>query len=123
MRWWAVTARGSRQTDAGVVVVALEEQLSRPHGALGLVAGELLAWRNRGLNRWTIGLLALEPASRVLEIGFGPGVGVRIAASRARRGMVAGVDPSAVMVRRASVRSRRAVAAGRALERVAATRQ
>jgi len=93
--------------------VALAEQLARPHGALGLVAGELLAWRNRGLNRWTLDLLAPAPASRVLEVGFGPGVGVRMASKRVWRGLVAGVDPADVMVKRALLRSRRAVAAGR----------
>ena len=93
--------------------MSLSEQLARPRGALGLLAGELLAWRNRGLNRWTLDLLALAPASRVLEVGFGPGVGVRMASRRACDGFVAGVDPSEVMVKRALVRCRRAVAAGR----------
>src|SRR6185503_1796796 len=51
--------------------------------------------------------------SRIVEIGFGPGVGVRLAAARARRGLVVGVDPSSMMVRRARWRSRRAVRRGR----------
>ncbi|HEV8630904.1 MAG TPA: class I SAM-dependent methyltransferase [Thermoanaerobaculia bacterium] len=87
----------------------LGEQLARPRGLGGLLAGELLAWTNRGVNRWTLALLALDAEARVLEIGFGPGVGVRLAAAVARRGLVAGVDPSAVMVRRARWRNRRAL--------------
>jgi SAM-dependent methyltransferase len=93
--------------------VSLGEQLARPRGLAGLLAGELLAWRNRDLNRWTLRLLGVGRKSRVLEVGFGPGVGVRLAAQRARRGLVAGVDPSHVMVERAQLRNRRAVRAGR----------
>lgn len=81
---------------------------------MGLLAGELLAWQNREVNRWTLGLLALCPEDRVLEVGFGPGVGVRLAAARLRRGLVAGVDPSSMMLRRARWRNRQAVRRGRA---------
>jgi ubiquinone/menaquinone biosynthesis C-methylase UbiE len=88
-------------------------QLARPRGFVGLLAGEVLAWQNREVNVWTLSLLRLGPEDRVVEIGFGPGVGVRLAAARVRRGLVAGVDPSSMMVRRARWRSRRALRRGR----------
>ena len=91
----------------------LEEQFAEPHGLGGLVAGEVMAWRNRGLNGWTLRLLGVRRASRVLEVGFGPGVGIRMAAALARRGRVAGVDPSALMVKRARWRNHKAVRNGR----------
>jgi len=93
--------------------MSFRRQLARPRGLLGLVAGEVLAWSNRDVNRWTLDLLSPHAEDRLVEIGFGPGVGVRLAASRARRGLVAGVDPSSMMVRRARWRNRRAVRRGR----------
>jgi ubiquinone/menaquinone biosynthesis C-methylase UbiE len=86
--------------------MSFRRQLARPRGALGLLAGEVLAWSNRELNAWTVSLLAPASNARVLEIGFGPGVGVRLAAMRARRGLVAGIDPSSMMLRRARFRNR-----------------
>jgi SAM-dependent methyltransferase len=93
--------------------MSFRRQLARPRGVLGLVAGEVLAWSNLDPNRWTLALLAPGVEDRVVEIGFGPGVGVRLAAARARRGLVAGVDPSSMMVRRARWRNLRAVRRGR----------
>lgn len=92
--------------------MSFRRQLARPRGMLGLLAGEVLAWSNREVNRWTLGLLAATAEDRVLEIGFGPGIGIRLAAARARRGLVAGVDPSSMMVRRALWRNRREVRKG-----------
>jgi len=93
--------------------MALGRQLARPRGVVGLLAGEVLAWQNREVNAWTLSLLGVGVESRIVEIGFGPGVGVRLAAARARRGLVAGVDPSSMMVRRARWRNARAVRCGR----------
>lgn len=91
----------------------LGRQMARPRGFVGLLAGEVLAWQNREVNAWTLSLLDVGVESRIVEIGFGPGVGVRLAAARARRGLVAGVDPSSMMVRRARWRNRDAVRRGR----------
>jgi len=93
--------------------MAFQQQLARPRGMAGLLAGEVLAWQNREVNRWTLSLLAPGADDRIVEIGFGPGVGVRLAAARVRRGLVAGVDPSSMMVRRARWRNGRAVRRGR----------
>ena len=93
--------------------MSFRRQLARPRGLVGLLAGEVLAWQNREVNGWTLSLLDPRGDDRVVEIGFGPGVGVRLAAARVRRGLVAGVDPSSMMVRRARWRNRRAVRRGR----------
>lgn len=91
----------------------LGRQMARPRGFVGLLAGEVLAWQNREVNAWTLSLLDPRGDDRVVEIGFGPGVGVRLAAARVRRGLVAGVDPSSMMLRRARWRNRRAMRRGR----------
>lgn len=58
-----------------------------------------------------VSLLDVQPGERVLEIGFGPGLGVAALARRA--GRVYGVDHSEVMVRQATRRNAAAVRAGR----------
>lgn len=94
---------------------ALVRQFRRPEGALGRVAGWIMSRRGSNVerNRWTVDLLEIEPAHRVLEIGFGPGLALERAAQRATRGRVVGVDHSAVMARQAGRRNRTAIAAGR----------
>lgn len=86
-------------------------QFARPVGLGGWVVGHLLAFKNRERSEWVLSLLALEPADRVLEIGFGPGADVRRVAARAA--FVGGLDHSAEMVRQARRRNARAAAAGR----------
>jgi SAM-dependent methyltransferase len=68
---------------------------------------------NRKRNRWAVALLEVRPHDHVLEIGFGPGLGIRELARRATDGLVLGIDYSQVMVRRAAVRNRAAVEQGR----------
>jgi SAM-dependent methyltransferase len=104
---------------AGIAVVrALDRdvigQAHRPRGAAGTVSGWVFAHRpsNRQRNRWVVSLLAVRPADRVLEIGFGPGVAVT-ALARAGAGHVYGIDHSAVMLRQASRRNAAAIRAGR----------
>jgi ubiquinone/menaquinone biosynthesis C-methylase UbiE len=66
----------------------------------------------RQRSRWAISLLGIQPADRVLEIGFGPGVGIAQLV-RAGAGHVYGMDHSEVMIREASRRNAAAIRAGR----------
>jgi len=100
-----------------IVVRALDRdvigQAHQPRGAAGSVNGWMFAHRpsNRQRNRWAVSLLGVQPASRVLEIGFGPGVAVAELV-RAGAGHVYGIDHSAVMLRQASRRNAAAIRAG-----------
>jgi SAM-dependent methyltransferase len=89
-------------------------QAHHPRGAAGRVNAWEMAHRpsNRQRNRWVASLLDVRPASRVLEIGFGPGVAVA-ALVRAGAGHVYGIDHSGVMLRQASRRNAAAIRAGR----------
>jgi SAM-dependent methyltransferase len=89
-------------------------QAHHPRGAAGRVTAWEMAHRpsNRQRSRWVVSLLGVGPTSRVLEIGFGPGLAVA-ALARAGAGHVYGIDHSAVMVRQASRRNAAAVRAGR----------
>jgi len=93
----------------------LVSQFGHPRGFLGRVAGWVMSRRgsNVARNRWTVELLAVEPEHRVLELGFGPGVGVAVLAARAHRGLVVGIDHSEAMLRQARRRNRAAIRAGR----------
>ena len=95
--------------------VGVVRQFGKPTGMWGALAGLIMSRRqsNRQRNDWALGLLDIRPADRVLELGFGPGLGIRGAAERAHRGEVFGVDHSAVMLRQASKRNSAAISAGR----------
>ena len=104
---------------AGVAAVrALDRDVigqgHHPRGAAGSVTGWVFAHRpsNRQRNRWVVSLLGVQPADRVLEIGFGPGVAVAELV-RAGAGHVYGIDHSGVMLRQASRRNAAAIRAGR----------
>lgn len=100
---------------AGSLQAAIAGQFRRPHGLVGRLAGRIMAHRpsNRRRNAWTLDLLALRPADRVLEVGFGPGYALALAAGRLPRGRLTGVDHSATMLAQARRRNARAIAEGR----------
>ena len=70
-----------------------------------------MARKNAAMNTARVEWLAPAPGDRVLEVGFGHGRTLERLAERAS--FVAGVDPSDTMLRQASARNRRAIAAGR----------
>jgi ubiquinone/menaquinone biosynthesis C-methylase UbiE len=88
-------------------------QFSCPTGPLGHAAGGLMARMNAPLNDWVVDLLDVRRHDRVLELGYGPGLGIERAARRAAEGRIAGVDLSYVMCRQATRRNQAAVRAGR----------
>jgi SAM-dependent methyltransferase len=104
---------------AGIAAVrALDRDVTgqghHPRGAAGSVTGWVFARRpsSRQRNRWVVSLLGVQPAGRVLEIGFGPGVAVAELV-RAGAGHVYGAGHSPVMLRQASRRNAAAIRAGR----------
>jgi ubiquinone/menaquinone biosynthesis C-methylase UbiE len=72
-----------------------------------------MALKNAGMSRLAVELMDIGPEDRVLEIGFGPGKAIAEAARRVSRGLVAGIDPSEVMLRQAERRNKRFIATGR----------
>ncbi|EYR83786.1 class I SAM-dependent methyltransferase [Shinella sp. DD12] len=85
----------------------------RPRGQLGEQAGIMMARTGRPMARIAVDWLALQPSDRVLEIGFGPGVGLELISALVREGQVSGVDPSATMQRQAADRNAEAIREGR----------
>jgi SAM-dependent methyltransferase len=68
---------------------------------------------NKHRNRWVVSLLDVQPTDRVLEIGFGPGLAIAELSRRATRGMVYGIDHSAVMLKQATKHNAAAIRAQR----------
>jgi len=58
-------------------------------------------------------LLGIQPNDRVLEVGFGPGVGIQLLVRSVSGGYIAGVDPSEEMVQQAKARNVKAIESGR----------
>jgi ubiquinone/menaquinone biosynthesis C-methylase UbiE len=88
-------------------------QFGNPSGLFGRFVGNGMARGNVYDAHWTLSLLDLQPDSRVLEIGFGPGVSTQYASQEASNGFVAGIDHSAAMVQTARRRNAAAIQAGR----------
>lgn len=90
-------------------------QFGRPTGFWGHVAGVIMAHRGSNVkrNRWTVDLLEVRPADRVLEIGFGPGLALNRLGRQAPLGRVYGIDHSPAMLKQARWRNAAALREGR----------
>jgi arsenite methyltransferase len=75
-------------------------QLARPHGPLSRLIAPLLDRGNKTINLHVVGALDLAPNQRVLELGFGGGVGLAMVLQHEPSVALAGVDPSPEMVAR-----------------------
>ncbi|MEK7890984.1 hypothetical protein AAB992_28130 [Burkholderia contaminans] len=68
-----------------------------PRGLAGGIVGRIIRRYNRAENVWTLSLLAIGEGERALEVGFGPGDAIRLAAEAAPSCRIAGVAHSATM--------------------------
>jgi ubiquinone/menaquinone biosynthesis C-methylase UbiE len=71
-----------------------------------------MALTTRRLLSDIIDLLDIHPDDQGLEIGVGPGVGIRVLAERIATGHVRGIDPSSEILARATTRNAGAVQIG-----------
>jgi len=88
------------------------QQFARPTGALGRLAGHLMAFRNKERSWWVLPMLEIHDKDRVLEVGFGSGIDIRRVSEIAVHGFVAGIDHSEVMLEQARRRNAAAIQAG-----------
>ena len=90
-------------------------QFHHPTGVGGHIAGWIMSSRPSNItrSRETVRLLDVGPTDRVIELGSGPGVAITFLAARATRGLVVGVDHSAVMIGQARRRNKAAIATHR----------
>ncbi len=92
----------------------LARQLARPSGLLGrYVMGRFLNRTTADHNAMVLEDLAVEPKSRVLEVGFGGAALLENLCQKASRGFVAGLEVSEDMLAAARARLRRQIESGR----------
>ena len=83
-----------------------------PQGLLGRLGGIVMARMNASAAAEIVDLLDVATSDRVLELGFGPGVGIGLLAERVSTGYVCGVDPSLEMVEQGTKRNLQAIRRG-----------
>jgi ubiquinone/menaquinone biosynthesis C-methylase UbiE len=87
-----------------------------PRGLLGFAALTAMALKNSGQNKAALDALKSKPGDSVIELGCGPGMGVRAALKRVGpNGFVAGIDQSPTATHFATHTVHRAVHSGRAV--------
>lgn len=97
---------------------AIEKNLERPAGRLGRIVGRVMSVQHRSLTTWTLRLLPVPAAARVLDVGCGSGMAIRLMAGADPTRRVEGIDRSAEMVAMTERRNAAAVAAGRVGARI-----
>ncbi|HEY5876036.1 MAG TPA: class I SAM-dependent methyltransferase, partial [Ilumatobacteraceae bacterium] len=72
------------------------------------LAGRIMSQRssNRERSAWTVDLLDVQPDDRILELGYGPGLGLEAALVRLSTGRLVGLDHSTTMRNMAARRLR-----------------
>lgn len=88
-------------------------QLRHPRGAAGRLAGRFMRLVNARPYALAVAALAPRPDDDVLELGCGPGHGVRLLAARTGHGRIHAVDQSATMLAQAEASNRAEVWRGR----------
>jgi SAM-dependent methyltransferase len=76
----------------------------RPSGTMGKIFGWLMGRLNAPAYRWTVQQLRAVKPKSILEIGFGTGHFLRLAAKKLKPVKIAGVDPSPLMLETARKR-------------------
>ena len=84
-----------------------------PRGLAGWLGGAIMSNFTRARNEWMLSLIDIQPTDQILEVGFGPGVMVKMLAKQAYEGKVTGVDISSLMLSQASKRNRGLIQTGR----------
>lgn len=87
-----------------ILLKVLVPQLARPHGVLARLVAPMLDRGNHVINLHTIAALDLLPGERVLEIGFGGGVGLAMALAHEPNLRLTGIELSPEMVSRSRER-------------------
>jgi len=80
-------------------------QFKKPGGIPGMIISELMIFGNRSAYENLLRDLMIQASDKILEIGYGPGVGISLISNRTKSCEIFGVDFSELMYRRASRRN------------------
>jgi SAM-dependent methyltransferase len=84
-------------------------QFKKPTGILGKIVSNLMIIGNRSAYKTMINDLSLNTNDKVLEIGYGPGIGIKLISKRFESCDIYGIDFSELMFRRATNRNRQLI--------------
>jgi ubiquinone/menaquinone biosynthesis C-methylase UbiE len=79
-------------------------QFKKPVGIPGMIISNMMIIENRSAYVNIIGDLMIQASDKILEIGYGPGVGISLVSNTTKAVEIYGVDYSELMFRRASKR-------------------
>jgi SAM-dependent methyltransferase len=91
----------------------IDRQHRHPSGLIGQLISERMIRQHAPETKWTLELLNIQPADRILEVGFGAGHGLTLVLDRAKHGQVTGMDLSPTMIQAAARRNRTALLRGK----------
>lgn len=83
------------------------KQFKKPTGFLGKIVSNLMIMGNRSAYETMIKDLTIRPNDKILEIGYGPGIGIDLISKRFETCDIYGIDFSELMYKRATRRNKR----------------
>jgi ubiquinone/menaquinone biosynthesis C-methylase UbiE len=91
---------------------AIAKQLRKPSGFFGKLVAKMMEFRNRNSYKGIIRKLSPGPGDRILEIGYGPGLGIYQIAASYPDCRINGIDYSELMFAKASRRNKKFIESG-----------
>src|SRR5215218_4924397 len=91
----------------------IASQFKKPTGLLGIFSSNLMVKNNQKNYDRLIRDLDLQPQDKVLEIGYGPGIGIQMIAERCSTCTIHGIDFSKLMYKKACKYNKQYIDAGR----------
>ena len=82
-------------------------QFKKPSGLFGIFTSNLMIKENMSRYDMLIKDLDIQPHDRILEIGYGPGVGIELIAEKCNSCIVHGIDFAKLMYDRATKRNKK----------------
>ncbi|WP_226642046.1 class I SAM-dependent methyltransferase [Mesobacillus subterraneus] len=95
------------------MIDSMAKQFEKPKGILGKLAGTIMYFENRKINKWSINKLRVNKFDKILEIGFGPGYGIKTIMSDYRGIEMDGIDLSPKMKEEATKRNKEWIDTGK----------
>jgi len=90
----------------------IASQFKKPSGLLGVLVARLMKKSNEKNYNRLITDLAVKPGDKILEIGYGPGIGIKLIAENCTECFIEGIDFSNLMYKKASQFNKNFIADG-----------
>ncbi len=91
---------------------ALGKQLRKPSGIFGILVSKMMDIRNKEFYNKIILALDIKSGDKIYEIGYGPGLGIRLIADSTTDCLIGGIDFSELMYRKATKRNKKFIDSG-----------